>query len=89
MVSNGVWYGYGRYLGDRCEAVGGARCVGHDVSAPFLVLLVVDPHHVHGRVVLGRGRDKHLLRAACRKWKVYGEIHRAIRVSPNSVQHMF
>ena len=64
-----VWHGSGRltfgtHLGDRCETVGGARRVGHDVSAPLLVLFVVDPHHIHGRVVLGRSRDEHLLCAA-------------------------
>lgn len=54
------------YLGDGCEAVGGARGVGHDVRASLLVLVVVDAHDVHRGVILRGCRDEHLLSSACR-----------------------
>mmetsp|Transcript_8301 Transcript_8301/g.23895 ORF Transcript_8301/g.23895 Transcript_8301/m.23895 type:complete len:343 (-) Transcript_8301:1-1029(-) len=49
-------------LCQRCQAVGGARGVAQDGGAA--VLRVVDAHHVHGGVVLGRGGDDDALGAS-------------------------
>lgn len=49
-------------LGERSQAVGGARSVGDDVGAA-VVLLVVDTHNVHGGVGR-RSRDDNLLGTA-------------------------
>lgn len=49
------------HLGQRRQAVGGARGVGDDRFA--LVGVVVDAEHKHRRVVLGRCRQDHLLGA--------------------------
>lgn len=48
-------------LGERCQAVGGARGVGDDVDVG-LVGLLVDTHDIHGGVG-GWGRDDNLLGA--------------------------
>jgi hypothetical protein len=45
------------HLGQRRQAVGGARGVGDDVVLGGVVLLVVHAHHEHGRVRRGRGDD--------------------------------
>src|SRR5690606_13328019 len=50
-----------QHLGQRRQAVGGAGGVGDDRLA--LVGLVVDAEDEHRRVVLGRRRQDHLLRA--------------------------
>ena len=47
-------------LGDGSKAVGGAGSVGHDGHVA-VVLLVVDTHHEHGRVVLGGAGNDCLL----------------------------
>ena len=47
------------HLGQRGQAVGGARRIRHDVGATIIVG-VVHPHHVHG-CIIGGGRDDHLL----------------------------
>ena len=46
-------------LGERRQAVRGARRVGHDVVRRRRCAegVVVDPHHKHGRVILRRRRD--------------------------------
>lgn len=46
-------------LGQRGEAIGGARGVGHNVG-DAIIELVVNTHHEHGGVS-GRGRDDNLL----------------------------
>ncbi|KAJ8531736.1 hypothetical protein ON010_g14226 [Phytophthora cinnamomi] len=51
------------HLGQRRQAVRRARRVRHH-GRRAVVLLVVHAHHVHGRGVLGRRRDHHLLAAA-------------------------
>mmetsp|Transcript_31786 Transcript_31786/g.101258 ORF Transcript_31786/g.101258 Transcript_31786/m.101258 type:complete len:417 (-) Transcript_31786:565-1815(-) len=51
------------YLGQRRQAVRGARGVGHH-GVRRLVVLVVDTHNVHGHRVLRRSRDDDLLRAS-------------------------
>ena len=51
-------------LGERCEAVGGARGVRDDRPDVLVVLGVVHPHDVHRRGVLTRGADDDLLAPA-------------------------
>lgn len=49
-------------LGERSQAVGGARGVGDDIGTAVVGLLV-DTHHIHGRIG-GGGRDDNLLGAS-------------------------